>query len=68
MFFNILGDCTCKRLANENGYGNCNKMYKRKPICYVNQPTSCTDLIKSKTNKGERVSWEACKGTYGYLY
>ena len=68
MFFNILGGCNCKDFVNENGYGNCNQKYKNKPICYVNQPTSCSDLIISSTNAGERGSWKACKGTYSYLY
>ena len=68
MFFDILGGCNCKDFVNPNGYGNCNKKYKKGPICYVNQPTSCSDIKPSKSNAGERLSWEACKGTYGYLY
>lgn len=68
MSLNILGGCNCKDFINPNGYGNCNKEYKRGPLCYVNQPSSCTDLMKSGSNKGERVSWQACEGTYGYLY
>ena len=67
ILFNILEDCTCKSLINKNGYGNCEKNYHGKPICYVNQPTSCKDLLKSTTNPGERISWKACKGNYGYL-
>ena len=51
---------------NTNGYGLCNKKYrwgtlKGLFICYVNQPSSCTDLVDSGTNKGKQMSGEACK-------
>ena len=34
---------------------------KRGPICYVKQPSNCTDLQGSTVEGGRQYSWEACK-------
>ena len=59
--------CSCKNFVNANGYGNCQKVVPRgplkgRPICYVVQPSGCSDLRGSKNNTGELVSAEACVG------
>ena len=43
------------------GFGNCEKNFKGKPICYVNEPSSCSDL-KESSSTGKRYSWDACSG------
>ena len=40
-------------------FGNCQSKYKSGPICYVNEPSNCTDLAFSNSQK-RRYSWEAC--------
>ena len=56
-----LGSCSCKKLVNEEGYGNCKKVFNKGPICYVHQPSTCHDIIEVKG--GIQASWEACKNT-----
>ena len=59
-FLEGLGACKCSRYVNENGYGNCKKSYGAKgPLCYVIQPTTCTDKVRS--GDGRKYSYEACK-------
>merc|ERR1711978_453651 len=58
-----MGGCECKNLINENGLGNCQKEYEflgNQLICYVQLPSTCTDLQQSATNAGEFYSAEAC--------
>lgn len=60
-----IATCTCKDLVNQHGVGNCEG---RKPsqfngqyfVCYVVQPSNCSDLIDSATNPEEKFSAEAC--------
>ena len=57
--------CTCHDFINPNGYGKCNKAssyehIKNKAVCYVNQPSNCSDLAFSTTNPGKKFSAEAC--------
>ena len=52
-------DCSCSKYIANSGFGNCQKKYKNGRICYVNEPSTCKDLIKSKST-GKRFSWEAC--------
>lgn len=50
---------------NENGWGNCRRAggpFPELVWCYVNQPSSCGDLINSNTNPGKQLSAEACIG------
>ena len=59
----ILGTCTCKNLVNKDGIGNCEgtkSVAFGKVACYVNQPSSCSDLKNSGTNPGEKYSAVAC--------
>ena len=60
----ITASCTCKDLINVGGYGNCkgSRDFNRdnKLTCYVNQPSTCTDLVDSFTNPGEKSSTEPC--------
>ena len=53
--------CTCSDFVNKNGYGNCRKDYKDGPICYVNLPSQCKDLVDSSKDPSKQYSWEACK-------
>ena len=58
--------CTCKDFINDGGFGNCFKKsghskHGGKAVCYVEQPSTCSDLIDSKANPGEKVSAEACQ-------
>ena len=46
-----------------SGYGNCQKKSSSRGnvvICYVNQPSSCGDLVDSSTDPEEKTSAEAC--------
>ena len=56
---NFVG-CTCKDLVAASGYGNCQKEYKGKPMCFVELPSSCNDLHNSSSSPGEQWSFEAC--------
>ena len=58
--------CSCHDFINPNGYGQCKKSssyehVKNKAVCYVNQPSSCSDLAYSSTNPGKKFSAEACR-------
>ena len=50
--------CTCKDLLNQSGYGNC--LDDEYNMCYVEQPSSCSDLVDSGDLPGEKYSEEAC--------
>ena len=41
------GDCSCNELVGKSGYGRCEKEFVVGPVCYVNQPSTCTDLVDS---------------------
>ena len=63
MALHVLG-CTCSDFTGRrNGFGQCKK---RDPvlgdlfICYVNLPSTCTDLRRSGTYPEKSVSAEAC--------
>merc|ERR1712018_563901 len=53
------GGCSCSDYVTSSGYGNCKKKFKIGPICYVNEPSTCTDLVESQST-GKRYSWDAC--------
>ena len=73
IFWHLDVTCSCHDLISENGFGSCQKKssndhFKGSPVCYVNQPSNCTDLYTSVTNPGEKASAEACKiGEYNLL-
>ena len=61
-----IGDCSCStfttvKKGNNTKYGNCLNKYKEDQKCYVNQPSSCTDLKRSKLYIGLMFSHRACK-------
>ena len=54
--FNVLSsDCSCSNFINKKGQGKC-----RTGRCYVNQPSSCTDLKESNKYPGKQTSALAC--------
>ena len=52
-----------------NGFGSCAKAWKGQPICYVTEPTSCSDILEGPFGKW---SVKACDGKttrlMGYQY
>lgn len=68
----IFAECTCKDLINVNGVGNCQGTKSPelgdRLACYVNQPSSCRDLLDSGTNPGEKYSAEACVQKGNLIY
>ena len=58
--------CSCHEYINQNGYGQCKKKdfnqehVKDLHVCYVNQPSNCTDLYSSVTDPGKKLSAQAC--------
>ena len=55
------GDCSCSSFVNNLKRGNCMHNATEKRKCYVNQPTTCTDLKKSIQYKGLMFSHQACE-------
>ena len=56
-------DCSCSN-HTAGIFGRCRSKYERSkyksgPMCYVNEPSNCTDLVFSKSQK-RWYSWEAC--------
>ena len=63
-------NCSCSNFIDEKGYGNCQKLVPQKrghPLCYVNEPSSCTDLRPHKQT-GRIFSWKACTSTFSKYY
>ena len=66
--FYVSEHCTCTNFVNKNGYGNCMKEFNGKgPICYVKEPSTCTDLKGSTIADGRNYSWNACSNQ-GYHF
>lgn len=55
-----VGDCSCNEYVSDLGYGRCEKDFKEGPVCYVNQLSTCKDLVSSSNDPGKQYSWEAC--------
>ena len=58
----------CNDFVNSNGYGKCKKesptsKHQGGKMCYVFQPSNCTDLVDSGTDPGEQYSAVACGNT-----
>ena len=51
--------------VTESGYGNCQKNYLNGPICYVNEPTNCSDVINAGSDGPTGYSWDACRNNTG---
>ena len=67
--------CSCHEYMNQNGYGQCKRKdynqehVKNLHVCYVNQPSNCTDLYASITDPGKKLSAQACpKGIIYFVY
>merc|ERR1719203_1462767 len=61
------GDCSCSNFINRYGFGRCRKSdsdFGGRKSCYVNLPTTCTDLVKSSSNRGKFLSANACKSGF----
>merc|ERR1711990_496976 len=57
------GGCDCKDLVDPKDEGNCKGSINKhfgKVICYVEQPTSCSDARDSVEYAGEKYSALAC--------
>lgn len=55
--------CECTRFINVHGYGMCRKETPRRYFtrsCYVDLPSTCKQLIQSKTNPEKMFSGEPC--------
>ena len=66
--FYVSDHCTCTSFVNKNGYGNCMKEFNGKgPLCYVKEPSTCTDLEGSTIADGRNYSWNACSNQ-GYHF
>lgn len=50
-------DCSCSSFVGGNGFGKCEKADKKGLLCFVNEPSNCTDLADGV---GKLISWEAC--------
>ena len=65
----VLGDCSCSDFVTNDGYGNCNKTTRNEPekgpFCYVNNPTTCSDVIDEDSQAPTGYSWEACNNDKG---
>ena len=58
--------CSCHDMVNSHGFGRCekkliNEHFDNQHVCYVNQPSNCSDLYTSQTNPGAKVSAKACE-------
>ena len=61
------GGCTCSTLMQTYGavqYGNCLRDHGngKGKFCYINLPTTCSDIEASVIDATKQMSWEACKG------
>ena len=67
----ILGDCSCSEFLTDDGFGNCKKPTKNEPekgpFCYVNIPSTCSDVIDEDSKALTGYSWEACNNNRGEL-
>ena len=55
--------CECKDFIDSNGWGNCIKTSKGRPMCFVEDPSAstCKDLVDFPGGPGEKGSFEACE-------
>jgi hypothetical protein len=65
-YFVIADDCSCRNFVDSAGFGNCELSNHNGPLCYVNEPSSCTDLVT--VVEGEQYSNEACAKISGNIY
>ena len=60
LFHFLTASCSCSKYIDVNGYGKCLKPRggNHRLVCYVNEPSSCSDLVDGE--EGKRYSYEAC--------
>ena len=63
--FVVILDCGCNSFVDEEGHGNCEKKYNNQFGCYINEPSSCTDLISYDGRKYSLA--QACEGILSYI-
>ena len=56
----VVGNCSCNDYVSDLGYGRCEKDFGKGPVCYVDETSTCTDLVGSSNEPGKQYSWEAC--------
>ena len=59
-----IGDCSCSTYTTSKDnkqYGNCRNNDEGEQKCYVYQPSTCSDLKRSKQYIGLMFSHQACK-------
>ena len=54
------GSCKCMSYVDSYGYGNCQKTWNNKALCYVETPSDCSDVVNG-------YSFEACAGEKGVI-
>ena len=62
--FLLAAGCTCNDYVTPGGHGKCRTQSSKlnnQPFCYVNQPSTCKDLIDSPNHHGQKYSAEACR-------
>ena len=68
-FYNLLFvdllDCSCSSFVDADGYGNCEKQDMNEFGCYVNEPSTCTDL--ASYDMGKYSISQACKGIFAKI-
>ena len=56
------GDCSCSdHVSKISRLGKCKKI-TRHAMCYVNEPTTCSDALPSVTDPDKKYSYQACGG------
>ena len=63
-------ECSCSSFVGKSGHGNCQKELQTGPMCYVNEPSTCTDLVDGNQHDTteKRYSWEACNNNQGQYF
>ena len=64
----LLSDCSCGYHVDSNGYGMCKKQYpslNNRLACYVNKPSTCSDLQLISSAPDLHLSSEACQAIEG---
>ena len=65
------GDCSCNPYVSPDGWGDCRRKWTSKnpfvPLCYVDMPTTCTDVVYWDSKGPTGYSWEACQNRLGNI-
>ena len=67
----ISGNCTCLNYTTKCGKGKCrttSSHFDGRPYCYVEESSSCKDIVPSVTELGKHISADAChNGRYSEI-